>query len=84
MKTLPDQLIALAEALAAHQGVTHWAISMRLTSRGDTFSKLMHGADVRGQTYTRLLAAFDCAWPADLAWPSDVPRPSSAPRRAKA
>ena len=81
MKTPPQQLVALAETLAQHQGVTHWAISTRMTSKGDFFVKLRRGADVRTATYARLLDRFSAEWPADLDWPADVPRPE-APAQA--
>jgi hypothetical protein len=77
-KAGPAVLIELANALAEHQGVTHWAISMRLAGRGDLFSKLERGADVRMGTYERLLRKFSACWPEDLAWPEGVPRPDPA------
>ena len=46
-------LLALSEALAAHQGVTHFAISMRVMGKGDFFKGLMRpGADCRTRTRT--------------------------------
>lgn len=77
MKAPPEQLVLLAETLADHQGVTHWAISSRFTSKGDTFHRLAKpGADLRTTTYFRLLGQFAASWPDDLEWPSGVPRPS--------
>ncbi len=79
MKTPPQQLVALAETLADHQGVTHWAISTRLMGRGDFFAKLAAGADTRTSTYTRILGQFAAIWPGDLDWPAEVPRPAPEP-----
>ena len=69
-------LITLAETMAAHHGVTHFAISMRALGKGDFFKKLMAGGDCRTATATRVLARFSDNWPADLEWPRDIPRPA--------
>jgi hypothetical protein len=69
-------LLALCEALAAHQDVTHFAISMRIMAKGDFFKGLMRpGADCRTRTATRVLDWFDANWPEDLEWPRQIPRP---------
>ncbi len=60
-------LISLAETLAAHQGVTHYAISMRALGKGDFFKSMIdHGRDCRTQTDERLLQWFSDNWPGDL------------------
>lgn len=70
-------LITLSERLAAHQGVTHFAISMRALGKGDFFKKLSQpGAGCHIRTAERLLRWFSENWPADLEWPRDVPRPA--------
>ena len=70
-------LITLAETLAAHQGVTHFAISMRALGKGDFFKKLMkEGGDCRTVTAEKLLVWFDANWPADLEWPKAIARPA--------
>lgn len=69
-------LITLAEVLAAHQGVTHFAISMRALGKGDFFKNLKeHDRDCRTRTVGRLMEWFDQHWPADLEWPRHIPRP---------
>jgi hypothetical protein len=80
--TQRTSIITLAETLAAHQGVTHYAISMRALRKGDFFKKLVDGADCRTGTAERVLRWFDENWPADLAWPSDVPRPPKSKKAA--
>lgn len=75
-------LITLAETLAAHHGVTHFAISMRALGKGDFFKKLIDGADCRTATATRLLLWFAANWPIDLEWPRDVQRPQRQKRVA--
>ncbi|MBN8290557.1 hypothetical protein JI664_01130 [Rhodobacter sp. NTK016B] len=68
-------LTSLAETMAAHAGVTHYAISMRALGKGDFFKKLKAGGDCRTATAARVLSWFDENWPSDLEWPSDIPRP---------
>jgi len=84
----PDQrhaLITLAETLAAHQGVTHFAISMRALRKGDFFKKMKdQGADCRTRTAAKLMAWFDANWPRDLAWPRDIPRPTPNKQKKEA
>lgn len=79
-----NSLIILAATLAAHQGVTHFAISMRVLGKGDFFKRLLDGADCRTATAARVLAWFDANWPSDLVWPAEVFRPAHAARKAKA
>ena len=71
------QIVELAERLAAHQGVTHFAISMRIFGKGDFFKGLKGGRDCRTRTAVRALGWFTKNWPADLDWPSDIPRPQA-------
>lgn len=80
--TQRTDLITLAETLAAHQGVTHFAISMRALGKGDFFKKLMAGHDCRTATAHRVLAWFDQNWASDLEWPKGVERPSQKRRIA--
>lgn len=70
-------LTTLAETMAAHQGVTHYAISMRALGKGDFFKKLMAGGDCRTVTAARVLDWFANNWPTDLEWPRAVPRPET-------
>ncbi|MGS4945162.1 hypothetical protein ACVDG3_06760 [Meridianimarinicoccus sp. RP-17] len=77
MMTPQQQLTVLADTLASHDGVTHFAISQRLLGRGDFFKHLRKpGRDIRFGTYDRLLRKFSERWPADLEWPADIPRPA--------
>lgn len=75
-------LTTLAETMAAHQGVTHFAISMRALGKGDFFKKLLSGGDCRTTTAARVLAWFSENWPSDLEWPADIPRPSQRKKEA--
>lgn len=77
-------LIALTDALAHHQGVTHFAISMRALGKGDFFKRLKEGGDCRTATASRLMAFFVSTWPADLEWPRNIPRPTKTPKSKEA
>lgn len=77
-----DALLKLAISLAAHHGVTHFAISMRALGKGDFFKKLIDGGDCRTTTAAKVLRYFDSCWPSDLAWPSDIPRPPKSKKEA--
>ena len=77
-----DALLTLAKTLAAHENVTHFAISMRALRKGDFFKKLEAGGDCRTATAARLLDWFDRNWAEDLEWPRDIPRPSVKRRAA--
>lgn len=71
-----NALIKLAEQMAAHEGVTHFAISMRALGKGDFFRNLMKPkGDCRTRTASKLLQWFSDNWPDDLDWPSDIPHP---------
>lgn len=76
MSSQTKNLVTLADTLAAHENVTHWAISMRITKKGDLFANFKKGGDCRSRTADRVLQWFDENWPEDLEWPSDIPRPS--------
>ena len=69
-------LITLVDTLAKHQGVTHFAISMRALGKGDFFKKLKDGGDCRTRTAAKVMAFFDANWPSDLEWPRTIPRPT--------
>lgn len=71
-----DALITLAKAMAAHEDVSHFAISMRALGKGDFFKNMIEkGYDCRTRTAARLMSWFSDNWPADLQWPRDIPRP---------
>ncbi len=68
-------LIELAEILAAHQGVTRWAVSRRIFGRGDVFSRLMDGRDCVHSTIESAARWCGENRPEDLAWPEEIMRP---------
>ena len=75
---MKQNLVRLSALYAAHEGITHWAVSVRLMKKGDFFSKLDKGGDCRTNTYERAMQWFSDHWPSDLPWPSDIPRPPQA------
>lgn len=72
---MKENLIKISSLYAAHEGITHWAVSVRLMKKGDFFSKLHKGADCWTSTYERTMQWFSDRWLADLPWPSDISRP---------
>lgn len=75
-RTQRETLIYLAEEMAAHLGVTHYAISMRALGKGDFFKNMIEkGYDCRTRTASKLLSWFSDNWPEELEWPSEIPRP---------
>ena len=75
------QLTSLALILAAHEGNTHFAISMRIFGKGDFFHGLLtKKRDCQTKTAERAFAWFDANWPEDLAWPDHIARPKAEPR----
>ena len=79
MKT--DTLIGLAEAYAAHRGLTLSTVSTYADNDGKFFPELKRGASCTLRRAARVLSWFDENWPADLEWPRDIPRPQ--PRKKK-
>jgi hypothetical protein len=71
-------ILTLSDRLGAHLGITHWAVSMRVTSKGDFIDRLRKGSDLRTKTASRVIAKFNQIWPADLEWPESVPRPAAS------
>ena len=84
-ETQPGQitaLISLADTLAAHRGVTHFAISMRALGKGDFFKKLKSGGGCTIRTAEKVVQWFGDNWPADLEWPRSIPRPEKSKKEA--
>jgi hypothetical protein len=80
--TATAQIILLADHLGDHQQITHWAVSMRVTTKGNFIDRLKKGSDCSTKTYERVLARFSEIWPSDLNWPSDIPRPPKPMKEA--
>ncbi len=71
----PSDLVRLSFLMECHLGVTHWAVSMRVASKGDLIDRFKAGGDARSATIIKALQRFSDIWPTDLEWPSDIPRP---------
>ncbi|MEL6639747.1 MAG: hypothetical protein AAFN63_11340 [Pseudomonadota bacterium] len=76
-------ILILADRLGAHLGITHWAVSMRVSSKGDFIHRLIEGCDLRTKTAARVMREFDDIWPDDLEWPSNIPRPEQLKEAAQ-
>lgn len=68
-------IVVTADALAKNEGVTHWALSMRLTGKGNFLHRLSAGRDCHTGTYEAVMRKLSAMWPIDLEWPADIPRP---------
>lgn len=75
-------LLALADAMAAHDGVSFQALSGRALGKGGFFARLGRGGDCETATAERVLTWFDANWPSDLEWPRHIPRPPKAKKEA--
>lgn len=62
--------------MAPHIGRSPGAVCRMATGRGDTYTRLLRGHDIRSRLAARILHWFSDNWPADLAWPRDIPRPN--------
>jgi len=70
-------LLLLADNYAAHQRISHWAVSFRAMKKGDFFARLRAGKGCTVKTHGRVMQWFSDHWPLDLAWPADIPRPAA-------
>ncbi|MBM2357695.1 hypothetical protein JQX14_24450 [Sulfitobacter pseudonitzschiae] len=70
-----NTLKVLAEAYAAHRGLTLATVSTYAANDGKFFRSLDEGAGCTLKRAEHLVRWFSDHWPADLTWPSDIPRP---------
>jgi hypothetical protein len=84
MSSQRETILRLVDALTEHEGVTHWAISMRIFRKGDFFAHLKRNGDCRSRTAAKVLQWFSDHWPSDLEWPADIHRPSNVTKRGAA
>ena len=83
MSRAQKNLLTLSASIAQHEGVTHWAISMRIFGKGDYFSRLEKGMRPRSDTVEAAEQWFSDHWPDDLVCPDGIPRPpKSKPQEA--
>lgn len=71
-----DDLVRLANAYGAAQGLSLSTVSTYAAKDGKFFARLEAGAGCTLRRADQLLRWFDAHWPADLEWPADVPRPA--------
>lgn len=76
MNPYSENLVSLAEAYAAHRGVSLWRVGALAVNRGSFFVRLKQGKlNCRTDTYLRALRWLSDNWPEPPEWPSDIPRP---------
>lgn len=73
-----EHIIRLAEAYAAHQGLTLSTVSSYAANDGKLFTRMKNGAGCTVRRAVKLVDWFDQNWAKELDWPSDIPRPSEA------
>lgn len=68
-------ILRLTDLICDREGVTHWAVSMRVAKKGDLFNRLRRGRDIQTKTLEFVMGEMSRMFPNDLEWPSDIPRP---------
>lgn len=87
MMTLVEQVVAVATAYCAAEGVEVGRASWRAFAESKTLANLIAGkSSPTLERADRALWWFSANWPADAVWPAGVPRPDpkaepKAPRR---
>ena len=78
MAPFSKSLVDLAEAYAAHHGISLWRVGALASGSSNFFIRLKKGRDCRTETYLRTLQWFSDNWPEPPEWPGDTPRPRPA------
>lgn len=78
-----DALVELAEAFAAHRGLTMSTVSTYAANDGKFFGSMKDGgASCTFRRAAKVLQFFSDNWPSDLEWPKGIERPSTKRRAA--
>ena len=77
-----EQLLKVARAYGAAEGVPLSTVSSRALNDGKRLNALEEGADITVGRMESALRWFSEKWPATAEWPEDVPRPVAAEARA--
>jgi hypothetical protein len=70
-----DQLLALANAYIAAEGIEMHTLSWRALGDSKKLASLADGKDIQVKRFERALAWFDEHWPEGVEWPAGVQRP---------
>lgn len=70
----PQQIITLAHAYAAAEGLNLTTVSKRVFGSSSRLAKLMDDGDVFSRTGDAAIDWFSRNWPPTAAWPADVLR----------
>jgi hypothetical protein len=71
-----EQLLAVAHAYGAIEGLEPSTVSWRAFSDSKKLAAIEAGADIQVRRLERTMRWFSENWPADAPWPSGVPRPA--------
>jgi hypothetical protein len=78
-----EQLLAVARAYGASEGLALSAVSWRALGDSKKLSAMEQGADIQVRRLESTLQWFSDNWPA-IDWPDGVPRPLPAPVEVRA
>lgn len=76
-----DQLLSVARAYAAIEGIELSTVSSRALDDGKKLGAIEAGADIQVRRLERAMQWFSDNWPKG-SWPDDVPRPRRSDSRA--
>jgi hypothetical protein len=75
MTNLRTQLIAVADAYAAHRGLSRSRVSTIVFNAGAALDRVASGRDLNTGNWERAMRWFSDNWPDGAEWPDEVPRP---------
>ena len=72
-----DQLLVLARAYAAAEGLELSTVSWRVFGDTKKLGAIETGSDIQVRRYEKGVQWFSDNWPSGLGWPQDVDRPAA-------
>lgn len=73
--TCIDELLIVARAYAAHEGIGLKTVSWRLFGDTKKLAAITGGADIQTKRFEGAMQWLSTHWPAGLAWPVGAERP---------
>ena len=75
MTNLRFQLLAVADAYAAHRGLSRARVSTIVFNAGAALDRIAAGRDLTTGNFERAMRWFSLNWPSGAKWPAGVKRP---------